>query len=96
MSCIARSGALASLHKRATIGRWNGVRPDRWGIGSLERVHPGLRGVARARAVAATFDSYGRYFYELFRLPHESPDWVQAHFSGHGTEHGIRDARARV
>jgi lauroyl/myristoyl acyltransferase len=74
---VARSVGMVLMGDRARqVGR------------NLERVHgPGLRGVARTRAVAATFDSYGRYFYELFRLPHESPAWVQAHFSGRGTEH---------
>jgi KDO2-lipid IV(A) lauroyltransferase len=55
---------------------------------NLRRVHgPGFGGLALQRAVTATFDSYGRYWYELFRLPHESPEWVQAHFRGPGEEH---------
>jgi KDO2-lipid IV(A) lauroyltransferase len=55
---------------------------------NLRRVHgPGFGGFALERAVAATFDSYGRYWYELFRLPRETPQWVQAHFRGPGEEH---------
>jgi KDO2-lipid IV(A) lauroyltransferase len=55
---------------------------------NLRRVHgPDFGGLALQRAVTATFDSYGRYWYELFRLPNESPEWVQAHFRGPGEEH---------
>ena len=37
---------------------------------NLRRVHgPDFGGAELRRAVTATFDSYGRYFYELFRLP---------------------------
>ena len=35
------------------------------------------------RAVTATFDSYGRYFYELFRLPSYEPQWIDDHFACH-------------
>jgi KDO2-lipid IV(A) lauroyltransferase len=55
---------------------------------NLARVHgPGFGGLARRRAVAATFDSYARYFYELFRLPTESAAWIEEHFRGPGEEH---------
>jgi KDO2-lipid IV(A) lauroyltransferase len=55
---------------------------------NLRRVYgPGYGGVALRRSVAATFDSYGRYFYELFRLPGTSPEWVDAHFGVTGFEH---------
>jgi KDO2-lipid IV(A) lauroyltransferase len=55
---------------------------------NLRRVHgPGFGGLALQRAVTATFDSYGRYWYELFRLQHQTPEWVQAHFRGPGEEH---------
>jgi KDO2-lipid IV(A) lauroyltransferase len=55
---------------------------------NLRRIHgPGFGGIALQRAVTATFDSYGRYWYELFRLPHERPEWVQSHFRGQGEEH---------
>jgi lauroyl/myristoyl acyltransferase len=54
---------------------------------NLRRVHgPDFGGVELQRAVRETFDSYGRYFYELFRLPELSPEWINAHFECHGVE----------
>jgi KDO2-lipid IV(A) lauroyltransferase len=47
---------------------------------NLRRVYgPGFSGLALRRSVAATFDSYGRYFYELFRLPGSTPAWLDEH-----------------
>jgi KDO2-lipid IV(A) lauroyltransferase len=61
---------------------------------NLARIHgSSLSGLARQRAVSATFDSYARYFYELFTLPDETGEWVEAHFRGPGEQH-IRDAMA--
>jgi phosphatidylinositol dimannoside acyltransferase len=61
---------------------------------NLRRVHgPGFGGVEMQREVTATFDSYGRYFYELFRLADESPEWIDAHFRCTGIHH-IADAVA--
>jgi KDO2-lipid IV(A) lauroyltransferase len=37
--------------------------------------------------VAATFDSYGRYFYELFRLPGSSAEFLDRHVETVGFEH---------
>jgi phosphatidylinositol dimannoside acyltransferase len=55
---------------------------------NLRRIHgPGYGGAAMRHDVAATFDSYGRYFYELFRLAHHTPDWINAHFHTVGIEH---------
>jgi len=55
---------------------------------NLRRVYgPGLGGIARRRAVAETFESYGRYFYELFRLPDEPAGWIEAHVRCFGIEH---------
>jgi KDO2-lipid IV(A) lauroyltransferase len=55
---------------------------------NLRRVHgPAFGGAALRRAVAATFDSYGRYFYELFRLPDASKEWIDAHTDVTGDEH---------
>ncbi len=55
---------------------------------NLRRIHgPGYRGAALRRDVAATFDSYGRYFYELFRLDTYSPQWINEHFHCFGIEH---------
>jgi phosphatidylinositol dimannoside acyltransferase len=54
---------------------------------NLRRVRgPAFGGVALRRAVAATFDSYGRYFYELFRLPDASKQWIDAHIDITGDE----------
>ncbi|HEX5588210.1 MAG TPA: phosphatidylinositol mannoside acyltransferase [Acidimicrobiia bacterium] len=47
---------------------------------NLERVRgPSLSSSERTRSVAGTFDSYGRYFYELFRLPGASVEWLNSH-----------------
>ncbi len=55
---------------------------------NLRRVNgPGFTGAELHRAVTATFDSYGRYFYELFRLPTASPEWIRSHFRCAGIEH---------
>jgi phosphatidylinositol dimannoside acyltransferase len=62
---------------------------------NLRRVHGGeLDAAALRRGVAGTFDSYGRYFYELFRLPYESPEWIEAHFEAVGLEHIERGVAA--
>jgi KDO2-lipid IV(A) lauroyltransferase len=52
-----------------------------------------LHAGARTRAVAATFDSYGRYFYELFRLPGSSAAFLNDHVEVMGFEH-VRAAAA--
>ena len=55
---------------------------------NLRRVYgPQFGGTALRRSVAATFDSYGRYFYELFRLPGTPKAWIDAHTHATGTEH---------
>jgi KDO2-lipid IV(A) lauroyltransferase len=55
---------------------------------NLRRVHgPAFGGPELRRSVAATFDSYGRYFYELFRLPGVSTQWIDAHTDVTGAEH---------
>jgi KDO2-lipid IV(A) lauroyltransferase len=55
---------------------------------NLRRVYgPSFGGAALRRAVAATFDSYGRYFYELFRLPDTPKAWIDAHIDVRGIEH---------
>lgn len=38
-------------------------------------------------AVRGVFESYARYWLELFRLPGESPDSIEEHFSIEGFEH---------
>lgn len=55
---------------------------------NLRRIHgQGYAGAALRHDVAATFDSYGRYFYELFRLSTLTPEWINAHFHCIGIEH---------
>lgn len=55
---------------------------------NLRRIHgPDYGGRALRRDVAATFDSYGRYFYELFRLSTLTPEWINEHFHCTGVEH---------
>ncbi len=55
---------------------------------NLRRIHgEDLRGAKLHQAVAATFDSYGRYFYELFRLPAATRAWIDARFHATGMEH---------
>jgi KDO2-lipid IV(A) lauroyltransferase len=55
---------------------------------NLRRIFgPDFVGPARRRAVAATFDSYGRYFYELFRLPGTPKSWIDAHAHVTGMAH---------
>ena len=66
---------------------------------NLRRIHgAGLRRRRARRDVAATFDSYGRYFYELFRSPTLTPEWINAHFHCTGIEHvwGGRRTRGRA
>ena len=67
---------------------------------NLRRVHgPGFGGSELRRAVTATFDSYGRYFYELFRLPAYEPEWIRDHFECPGIEHvaaGVAEGRGAV
>ncbi len=55
---------------------------------NLRRIHGSDYGGAALRHdVAATFDSYGRYFYELFRLSNLTPESINAHFHCSGIEH---------
>jgi lauroyl/myristoyl acyltransferase len=67
---------------------------------NLRRVHgPGFSGPELRREVTATFDSYGRYFYEMFRLPTHGPEWIEAHFRCEGIEHiaaGVAEGRGAV
>jgi phosphatidylinositol dimannoside acyltransferase len=67
---------------------------------NLRRIYgPNFRGAALRRDVTATFDSYGRYFYELFRLADERPEWIREHFGCVGLEHvaaGVAAGRGAV
>jgi KDO2-lipid IV(A) lauroyltransferase len=62
---------------------------------NLRRIHGAdYGGAALRRDVAATFDSYGRYFYELFRLSTLTPAWINQHFHCAGIEHVREGVRA--
>jgi KDO2-lipid IV(A) lauroyltransferase len=55
---------------------------------NLRRVHgPGFGGLAMRRAVAATYESYARYWAESFRLPGMTPEELDADFSYTGWQH---------
>jgi lauroyl/myristoyl acyltransferase len=55
---------------------------------NLRRIYgPEFGGIALRRAVAATFDSYGRYFYELFRLPGTPKESIDKRTLVSGAEH---------
>jgi lauroyl/myristoyl acyltransferase len=61
---------------------------------NLRRVHGAtLPSAAQTRAVASTFESYGRYFYELFRLPGATASYLNEHVETDGFEH-VRTALA--
>lgn len=61
---------------------------------NLRRVHgPDFGGLALRRAVAATFESYGRYWAESFRLPGLSPETLEAGITVDGWDH-VEAARA--
>lgn len=49
----------------------------------------GLRGIALQRAVHGAFDSYGRYWIELFRLPKDARRSLDRKFSHEGFEHVV-------
>ncbi|HVM39993.1 MAG TPA: phosphatidylinositol mannoside acyltransferase [Acidimicrobiia bacterium] len=54
----------------------------------MRRVHGGdLQGLALQRAVRAVYESYGRYFAELFRLGGESLDEIRDSTTSEGLEH---------
>ncbi|HEU5082629.1 MAG TPA: phosphatidylinositol mannoside acyltransferase [Acidimicrobiales bacterium] len=53
----------------------------------LQRVDPGLSGLALRRAVNRTFESYAAYWLEAFRLPSLTPAELDAGMSYEGYEH---------
>jgi phosphatidylinositol dimannoside acyltransferase len=73
---IGRVMAVASPRRRAQVAR------------NLQRVSQGrIRGPALRRAVADTFDSYGRYWWELFRLEADlARDDFDRRLGGEGAE----------
>jgi lauroyl/myristoyl acyltransferase len=85
---VAQLGGALMTGRRAQVER------------NLRRIHgPGYGGAALRRDVAATFDSYGRYFYELFRLSLLTPEWINEHFHCTGVEHvwaGVNEGKGAV
>jgi lauroyl/myristoyl acyltransferase len=71
----SRLAAAASAERRMLVAR------------HLRRARPDLSGVALDRAVDATFDSYGRYWVDTFRLPQLSPEEVDFGFAVDGYRH---------
>jgi lauroyl/myristoyl acyltransferase len=55
---------------------------------NLERASPTrLDAAGRRAATGAVFAYYARYWYELFRLPHEDPDGLDARVESDGLDH---------
>lgn len=97
-SGVARSlpGPLAAAASRAaSVGAAQAMRERRLMVERNLRRATGrdLRGVALRSAVQRTFESYGRYWMESFRLPGMSRAEVDAGLSYEGFEH-IEQARA--
>jgi len=58
---------------------------------NLQRIHGGrLSALALRREVQRAFDSYARYWVELFRLPELSPAQIDAGMSYEGLDHLVR------
>jgi KDO2-lipid IV(A) lauroyltransferase len=73
---IGRALSLAMPTRRRMVAR------------HLRRASDGaLHGVALDRAVSAAFDSYARYWLDMFRLPHEWDRAIERNFSVEGYEH---------
>ena len=54
----------------------------------LQRASGGaLQGIALERSVSEAFDSYARYWVEMFRLPHAAKSDIEANFTITGYEH---------
>ncbi len=62
-------------------------------VRNQRRVRGTLEGLAKWRAVFATYDSYGRYWHELFRLPRDARRSLEPRFESEGFEY-IADAIA--
>ena len=86
---------MALRASRGSVGPGSVVNDGRRSSATCERVHgPGFGGLAMRRAVAATYESYARYWAESFRLPGTSPEELDAGFSYTGWEHVERGLAA--
>jgi len=54
---------------------------------NLERIIGPLPEAEQESRIARTFENYGRYWYELFRLPSEEPDGLRSRLVADGYEH---------
>jgi phosphatidylinositol dimannoside acyltransferase len=72
---LSRAAATVSAERRMLVAR------------HLRRARPELEGRSLDKAVDATFDSYGRYWIDSFRLPGMSAAEVDFHFGVEGYEH---------
>ncbi len=72
---VARVKALFVPNERARVVR------------NQTRVRGPIEGIAAWRAVFSTYDSYGRYWHELFRLPRDARRSLEGRFDAEGFEH---------
>ena len=72
---LSRAAATVSSERRMLVAR------------HMRRARPELQGRALDRTVDAAFDNYARYWIDSFRLPHLSPEAVDAGFSVSGYNH---------
>ena len=79
---LSRAAATVSSERRMLVAR------------HMRRARPELTGRALDRTVDAAFDNYARYWIDSFRLPHLSPEAVDAGFSVTGYHH-VEESIAR-
>ena len=94
-----RAGAVAAQSLPAPVGEAaargdrsgsepGDARPAAHGVAPPSSASGGtLRGVALERAVNGAFESYARYWLEMFRLPYEGRAAIDEHFDVDGYEH---------
>jgi lauroyl/myristoyl acyltransferase len=80
---IGRSVARAAARAKALLVPRERARVVR----NQARVRGPLDRVSAWRAVFATYDSYGRYWHELFRLPRDARQSLEPRFDADGFEH---------
>ncbi|MGK2929425.1 MAG: phosphatidylinositol mannoside acyltransferase, partial [Acidimicrobiales bacterium] len=90
-SIVARRLPAPLLGPLAKLGGTGAAVPDaarRFLVArNLQRIDPGLTGLALRRAVHETFESYAAYWLEAFRLPTLTPAELDAGMTYEGYEH---------
>ena len=84
---VARGLGHAMRARRAQVAR------------NLERIVGPLPDAERDARISKTFENYGRYWYELFRLPSEQPDALREQFLADGYERlveALADGRGAI